>query len=44
MNYLKSIWPTIYRIINSILFFVISVIKGMVKIAVRQLKGGPDGT
>ncbi|HSX40621.1 MAG TPA: hypothetical protein VLF68_03325 [Candidatus Saccharimonadales bacterium] len=33
-----QIWPTIYRLINSVLYFVISLIRAMVKIAISQLK------
>lgn len=34
------IWPTIYRIINSFIYFLISSIKRTVFIAINQIKGG----
>lgn len=34
------IWPTIYRIINTILYFFLSLIKSIIKIAIEQIKGG----
>jgi hypothetical protein len=37
---LKEIWPTIYRGINSMLYFLFGVIRTGVKVAVQQLKGG----
>ena len=37
--FLIKIWPTVYRIINSILYFIISLIKVIVKAAFKQLKG-----
>ena len=35
-----SIWPTIYRIINTVLYFFLSLIKSIIKIAIEQIKGG----
>ena len=35
-----KIWPTIYRIINSFIYFLISLIKAIVSIAIKQIKGG----
>ena len=35
-----KIWPTIYRIINSFIYFILSLIKTIVSIAINQLKGG----
>jgi len=35
-----KIWPTIYRIINSFIYFILSLIKTTVSIAVNQIKGG----
>lgn len=37
---LVSVWPTLYRIINSFLFFLLSTIKSIVLYTLRQLKGG----
>lgn len=35
---LKQIWPTIYRIINGFIYFVINLIKSTVVYAIRQIK------
>ncbi len=35
---LIRIWPSIYRIINSTLYFLISLVKSIVKYSVRQIK------
>ena len=35
-----KIWPTIYRIINSFIYFLISLIKTVASIAINQIKGG----
>ena len=37
---LIKIWPAIYRIINSFIYFLISLVKTAVSIAINQLKGG----
>jgi len=37
---LIKIWPTIYRIINSFIYFILSLIKRIVSIAINQIKGG----
>ncbi len=34
-----KIWPTIYRIINTILYFFLSLVKSIIKIAIDQIKG-----
>lgn len=34
------IWPTIYRIINTTLYFFISLVKSIIKISIGQIKGG----
>ena len=36
---LIQIWPTIYRIINTVIYFLLSLIKGIVNLAIRQIKG-----
>ncbi len=36
---LKVVWPTIYRLINNFLFFLYSIIRGGIRIAIDQLKG-----
>jgi hypothetical protein len=38
-RFLKNIWPTVYRIINSFLFFVLSMTKKTVIYAIKQIKG-----
>lgn len=38
-SYMKLIWPTIYRIINDGLYFIFSVIKSGIRIAINQFKG-----
>lgn len=37
---LIQIWPTIYRIINSAIYFILSLLKGIIALAVKQIKGG----
>ena len=36
---LKKIWPTIYRILNTVFYFILSVIKNIVNGIISQLKG-----
>jgi len=36
--FLMDIWPRVYRIINSILYFLITTLKSAVKIAVGQIR------
>ncbi len=38
--FLVNIWPNIYRLINSFLYFLLTVVRAIVKIALNQLKGG----
>ncbi|HKC14571.1 MAG TPA: hypothetical protein VKC89_01230 [Patescibacteria group bacterium] len=38
MNFLKKIWPTVYKVINEIIFFIVSVIKGIFHYALRQIE------
>lgn len=38
MKFLIKIWPNVYKVINEILYFIVSVIKGIFKYAVRQIK------
>ena len=35
-----KIWPTIYRAINLLIYFILSLIKNIVSIAINQIKGG----
>ncbi len=37
---LQKIWPTIYKIVNSTIYFVLNFIKNFVKMAIEQIKGG----
>lgn len=36
---LKKVWPTIYRVINSVFYFLINVIKNFFKVAMDEFKG-----
>ncbi|MBI4080259.1 MAG: hypothetical protein HY430_00640 [Candidatus Levybacteria bacterium] len=36
---LKEIWPTIYRVINAIAFFLLMLVKNFIKFGMQQLKG-----
>lgn len=36
---LKKIWPTVNRLINDFFYFLITLIKGIVKYAIRQVQG-----
>lgn len=36
---LKDVWPTIYRILNSSLFFTIKLVKTIIVDGIKQLKG-----
>ncbi|MBI5045022.1 MAG: hypothetical protein HZC02_03785 [Candidatus Levybacteria bacterium] len=38
-TYLKSIWPTVYRIINNTFYFLLLFIKNLIKMAINQIKG-----
>lgn len=35
---LYNIWPKIYRIINNVLFFIIMVLRGLVRGMLKQIK------
>lgn len=37
---LYEIWPKIYRIINSVLFFILMILRSLVKGIIRQIKRG----
>lgn len=39
MIFLKKIWPFINRVINGIVYFIISLIKGFFKTAMQMIKG-----
>ena len=38
MIFLRKIWPTVYRIINTIFLFLVSLIRTFVRLALRQIK------
>lgn len=38
--FLVNIWPKVYRLINTFLYFLLTLIRAIVKIALNQLKGG----
>lgn len=35
--FLKQIWPTVYRIINGGVYFILNLIKNSVRMAVQQI-------
>lgn len=37
--YLQLIWPTVYRVINNGLYWIYSVIRSGIRIAMDQFKG-----
>ncbi len=37
---MKQIWPTVYKIINSTIYFLIELIRSAVRIAIEQIKNG----
>lgn len=37
---LYEIWPKIYRIINNAIFFILMVLRSLVKGAIKQIKRG----
>jgi hypothetical protein len=39
MVILKKIWPFIYRVINTVLYFLLSLIRGFFKMAFQMIKG-----
>jgi hypothetical protein len=36
---LKQIWPTVYRIINGSVYFLLSTTKAIIKACIEQIKG-----
>ncbi len=36
--FFKQIWPTVYRIINNIFYFLITLIKSIVSLAIKQIR------
>lgn len=36
---LKQIWPTVYRIINGSLYFLLTTCKSIIKMSIDQIKG-----
>lgn len=39
MYYLKKIWPTLYKIINGLLYFSVHLIKSIVSRSLEQIRG-----
>jgi len=37
--FLKKIWPFIYRVINTVVYFLIMLIKNFVRDAIQSIKG-----
>jgi len=37
---LINVWPAVYRIINGFLYFLLNLVRAIVKMAINQLKGG----
>lgn len=37
---LKRVWPTFYRKLNDFLYFIFTVIREIIRIAISQIKGG----
>ena len=40
VSFMKKIWPVVYRIINSVFYFILSVIKSIFRGIMEQMKGG----
>lgn len=36
---LKQVWPTIYRVINGSFYFLLNLLKSIVKMSIDQIKG-----
>lgn len=39
LAYLKSVWPTIYRIINGGIYFVFTTMRAFIKLAWQEIQG-----
>ena len=39
-RFLILIWPTVYKIINALIYAILHFLKSAVKMAIEQLKGG----
>ncbi|HSX08644.1 MAG TPA: hypothetical protein VLF93_00645 [Candidatus Saccharimonadales bacterium] len=37
--FLKKIWPYVYRVINTTLYFIINLIKNFVRDAIQSIRG-----
>jgi len=37
--FFKKIWPTVHRIVNSVFYFIMSVIKSIINGIISQIKG-----
>lgn len=38
MYILKTIWPPMYRFVNAILYFIITIVKNIVSGSIKQIK------
>lgn len=39
MKFLLTIWPTIYKVINGLFYFLINLTKSIIVYGIRQIKG-----
>jgi hypothetical protein len=39
ITFLKTIWPTVYRIINTLFYLIIRLLKKFVILIIQQIKG-----
>lgn len=39
LAFLKSIWPTVYRIINGGFYFLLNLIRTFVRVTIEMIKG-----
>lgn len=37
-RFLRQIWPTVYKIINTIFYFILTLIKTFFRLAFKQIK------
>lgn len=43
IRFFKKIWPSVNRITNSIIYFLLSTLKSIMKVAIEQIKGAMRG-
>lgn len=39
INFLKQIWPYIYRLLNAVFYYIMGIIKYFFKNAIKMIKG-----